>query len=106
MISLLLAAVLAADAGFEPVVLDVAEGTVYLHTADGGTSDAPVFVHEGTYMDTETTRWVAANKAKSRAERNVFEEIMPSAKTLMLTFGLGILLGAVAAFALAWELFR
>lgn len=73
--TLLTADVGTADAGFEPIVLDVAYGNLFLHTADGGTSDAPVRVKSGTFMDDDTTLWVSKNKARARAEAAVGPEV-------------------------------
>lgn len=99
MLGLALAVVLcAADAGFDPVVLDVHHGEVYLTTSDGGAELEPTLVPSGTYMDNATTQWVAENKARSRGQASVGPEI--DRRTLFWVGGTFFVLGCLSMLAL------
>lgn len=101
--SLLLAILLsAADGGFEPVVLDVHHGEVYLTTADGGSEPEPTLVPSGTFMDNATTSWVAANKANWRAQATVGPDWRWVIAVAGACLGIGVLLGGYGM----WELLR
>lgn len=108
MIAQVLATVLAVDAGapgtgFEPVVLDVRHGELFTYSSDGGYSDAPIDVVGGTYMNDETTMWVAENKARSRGEASVGPEVDLRTVTVVgaVLFALGVVVGG--GLVLAWK---
>lgn len=77
MIGLVLAAVLAADAGteldagFEPVIYSVHHGEAYLDAPDGGFKSPPILLPSSVCMDEPTAKWVGKNKATSRGEASV-----------------------------------
>lgn len=90
-----------ADAGFEPVVLDVHHGEVFTTLADGGSSDAPTALVGGTYMDDATTMWVAENKARARGAASVGPDVDLRTVTIVgaVMFGLGVIVGGALVFA-------
>lgn len=114
MVGALVAGLLAAaDGGFEPVVYSVHHGEVYLDdpaSLDGGYLPQPVMVPSGTFMDEPTTRWVAANKARSRGEATTWraadEWSMPGVRWMLGALGLGILTGALGFGLLWWQFLR
>lgn len=98
------------DAGFEPVIYSVHHGTVWLDTADGGFSDAPVALGSSVCMDEPTARWVAGRKADGRAEAAWWDGqdpwSMPGVRWLLGALGVGVLFGAASVGLLAWEFLR
>lgn len=99
MISAALALLLStSDAGFEPVILDVHHGEVFLSQQnDAGYSDAPLKIGSSVCMDEATAEWVAGNKARSRGRASVGPAI--DTQTLFwisaIMFAIGILGGGI-----------
>jgi hypothetical protein len=94
------------DAGFQPVVLDVHHGELWLTRADGGASDAPAKVHGGIWMDDDTTVWLGQKKAWSRGVESVGPEVDTKTLTLVgaVLFAIGVFAGGIAVAAVLWGL--
>lgn len=100
MISLVLAAVLAADGGLpdggEYVVLDVNHGALWLNLPDGGVTDAPVLVQGGAYQDDDALMHSGKKAAFGRAALEVPPDV--ETKTVLLIAGAMLLIGVLAGF--------
>jgi hypothetical protein len=102
--ALVLAAVLAMDAGFVPVALDVEHADLWLNLPDGGVDDAPRRVLGGVWMDDETTMHVAQEKARLRGEHTVGPDV--DLRTVTLVGAVMFTVGVLAGGALVWVLKR
>lgn len=101
LVTLVLAAVLAADGGLpdggEYVVLDVNRAELWLNLPDGGISDAPLAVVGGVWQDDDALMHNAKDKAEHRGEKTVLPDIDVKTLTLVgaVMFGIGVALGLV-----------